>query len=161
MTISPDGRRIAGVSGKTIQQWDAESGDAVGPPMEGSDRQVDIAYSPDGRHLVSICADSTLRFWDTTTGSQVGEAVDTTAAGKASHVKFSHDGRRIFLAATQATLDGNPPFVGGGIWQLPAPAAWMDALCDKLASNPSHEQWKDWISPDVSYRELCPGKPSP
>ncbi|MER7453581.1 TIR domain-containing protein [Nocardia beijingensis] len=161
MSISADGRRIAGASGKTIQQWDAESGEAVGPPMEGSDRQVDIAYSPDGRHLVSICADSTLRFWDTTTGRQVGEAVDTTAVGKADYVKFSHDGRRIFISAAQVSLDGNPPFVGGGIWQLPAPTAWVDALCDKLATNPSHEQWKDWISPDVPYRELCRGKPSP
>lgn len=161
MTVSPDGRRIAGASGKTIQQWDAESGEAVGPPMEGSDRQIDIVYSPDGRHLVSICADSTLRFWDTTTGRQVGEAVDTTAVGKANYVKFSHDGRRVFIGAAQISLDGKPPFVGGGIWQLPAPTAWMDALCDKLATNPSHEQWKDWISPDVPSRELCPGKPSP
>ncbi|MFE9324518.1 hypothetical protein ACIHDR_09870 [Nocardia sp. NPDC052278] len=42
---------------------------------------------------------------------------------------------------------------------LPAPVAWADVLCDKLAANPSREQWNDWISPDIAYIELCPGKP--
>lgn len=168
MTLSPDGRHIAAESRTIIQEWDAESGEAVGPPIHGpAQEDVDIAYSPDGRYLVSICAqeylpcqdDNTLRFWDIASGRQIGEPVDTTAAGRTANVKFSHDGRRVFVAASEVSLDGNPPFVGGGIWQVPAPAAWADALCDKLASNPSHEQWNDWISPDIPYRELCPGKP--
>lgn len=170
MTISPDGRRIAAADGATIRQWDAESGETVGPGMEGYNAaevdQLELDYSPDGRYLVSLCVmesgncgDNTLRFWDTISGRQIGEPVDTTAAGGTKGVEFSRDGRRVFITATSVSLDGNPPHVGGGLWQLPAPAAWADALCDKLTSNPSREQWNIWISPDIPNQELCPGKP--
>ncbi|WP_433623975.1 TIR domain-containing protein [Nocardia sp. CA-120079] len=160
MKVSPDGRRIAAASWGTLQQWDAESGEAVGPPMKGHDDQVlDIAYSPDGRYLVSVSSDYTVRFWDTTDGRQIGEPVDTTPAGTTVQVSFTHDGRRVLVASVETSLDGKPPFIGGGAWQLPAPAAWADVLCDKLAVNPSREQWNDWISPDIAYIELCPGKP--
>ncbi|MRH92380.1 TIR domain-containing protein [Nocardia sp. SYP-A9097] len=167
MKISPDDRLIATANWNGIQQWDAETGDAVGPPIGvPDDQRVAIAYSPDGHYLASTCAerhsactDYTLRIWDTTSGRQIGEPVDIAAAGMTAKVNFSHDGRRIFLTATEVSLNGNPPFIGGGIWQLPAPAAWADVLCDKLVTNPSHQQWTDWISPDIPYQELCPGKP--
>jgi hypothetical protein len=32
-------------------------------------------------------------------------------------------------------------------------------LCDKLTANMSHRQWRDWVSPDIGYRTLCPGLP--
>ena len=160
MTISPDGRRIAAASFKYIQQWDAESGETVGPQMEGHGEPVnDLAYSPDGTYLVSTSTDNTVRFWDADTGDQIGEPIVTTPAGKTSLVDFSHDGRRVFVVAQRVSLDGNPPFVGGGIWQLPAPAAWKDVLCDKLTSNPSDEEWRNWISPDIDYVPLCDDKP--
>lgn len=34
-------------------------------------------------------------------------------------------------------------------------------LCDKLTTNMSHQQWREWISPDIKYIELCPGLPAP
>ena len=159
MAVSPDGRRIATVRKNTLQQWDADSGEAAGPPMLGHSEAVqDVAYSPDGRYLVSASMDNTLRFWDSASGHQIGEPVDITAVGAAFRVHFSRDGRRVFLSASLYTLDFKA-WVGGGIWQLPAPAAWKDTLCDKLTSNPSPARWNEWISPDVDYIELCPGKP--
>ena len=159
MAISPDGRRIGAASVNTVNQWDAESGEAAGPPMVGHNEVVEgITYSPDGRYLVSVSADNTLRFWDTASARQIGEPVDTAAVGRTANVDFSRDGRRVFVAARSMSLDGRPPIVGGGIWELPGPGAWIDSLCDKLSSNPSDERWTDWISPDVPYIELCPGK---
>jgi WD40 repeat protein len=160
MAISPDGRRFAAASAREVQQWDAQSGAAVGPPLTGHNEDVEgITYSPDGRYLVSIAADNTLRFWDTSSGGQIGRPVDTSAVGQTVNVDFSHDGRRVFVAAQRMSLDGMPPFVGGGIWELPGPAAWTDALCGKLTSNPGQQRWKEWISPDIPYVGLCPGKP--
>ncbi|HWY01046.1 MAG TPA: hypothetical protein VNY55_14520, partial [Mycobacterium sp.] len=151
--LSPDGRRIAAATPFTIQQWDADTGEPIGAPMLGNnDKKInDIAYSPDGRYLVSISQDQTVRFWDTTSGQQIGEPVDITAIGLSLHVQFSHDARRVFMAALPESLSGSSPFVGGGIWQIPAPTVWADRLCAKLVLNPSDQQWKEWISPDVPY----------
>ena len=35
------------------------------------------------------------------------------------------------------------------------------ALCAKLTTNMSHQQWSDWVSPDIDYIEVCPGLPIP
>jgi WD40 repeat protein len=159
--LSPDGRRIAAATPFTIQQFDLDTGEPVGSPMLGNnDKRInDITYSPDRRYLVSISEDRTLRFWDTTSGEQIGEPVDITAVGATQYVHFSHDARRVFIRAIPVSLSGSPPYVGGGIWQIPAPTVWVDALCAMLVSNPSDAQWKDWISPDIPYQEPCRGKP--
>jgi hypothetical protein len=34
-------------------------------------------------------------------------------------------------------------------------------LCDKLSTNMSHKQWRDWVSPAIDYITLCPGLPGP
>jgi WD40 repeat protein len=158
--LSPDGRRIAAATPLSIQEWDADTGNPVRSPMLGNNEKVinDIAYSPDGRYLVSISQDRTLRFWDTASARQIGEPVDITVVGGTVYVGFTHDARRVFITARQMSLSGSPPFVGGGIWQIPAPAIWADALCDKLVSNPSDQQWRDWISPDLDYQQPCTGK---
>ena len=44
----------------------------------------------------------------------------------------------------------------------PAGASPAD-LCDKLTANMSHQQWRDWVSPDIGYpsQPACPGPPVP
>jgi WD40 repeat protein len=160
MNISHDGRRIAAADGTAIQQWDAASGEPVSDKLSGHDDFVqNVEYSPDDSLLVSVSTDRTLRFWDTATGDQIGEPIVTIPVGAAQFVDFSPDGRRVFVVAQRLSLDNNPPFVGGGIWQIPAPAAWKDAVCDKVTSNPSDKEWKDWVSEDIPNRELCPDHP--
>ncbi|MGW6728625.1 nSTAND1 domain-containing NTPase [Nocardia sp. NPDC055029] len=160
MALRDDNQRIAVADGLTIRQWDTESGNVVGEPFEGHDEKLDsISYSPDGRYLVSASTDHTVRFWDADTGRQIGEPIVTAPLGPTPLVDFSEDGRRVFVFAQRVALDEASPFEGGGIWQLPAPAAWRDAICDKLTSNPSDELWKNWVSNDIPYSELCRGKP--
>ena len=79
--------------------------------------------------------------------------------GQATFASFSNDGHWVYVVAQGVTLNGEGPAVGGGIWQLPAPAEWEHALCEKLTVNPSDQQWKAWISPYTPYTEVCPGKP--
>jgi hypothetical protein len=45
------------------------------------------------------------------------------------------------------------------VW--PGPAAWPEMLCDKLSANMSHQQWRDWIAPDINYIQACPNLPVP
>ena len=35
------------------------------------------------------------------------------------------------------------------------------ALCAKLSTNMSRQQWRDWVSRDINYIEACPGLPVP
>jgi WD40 repeat protein len=148
MALSPDGKRLAVADNNYIQEWDADGGKTVGPVIKGRGHAAeDIGYGGGGRYLVTIGTDQTVRFWDLAAGTQLGDAVDVTAAGMGEGITFSADDRRVFITAR-------------GIWQVPGPAGWADALCDKLVANPTEEQWKSWVSadPNIGYTDVCPGK---
>jgi hypothetical protein len=34
-------------------------------------------------------------------------------------------------------------------------------LCAKLTANMSHQQWRDWVSPDIEYQQACPNLSTP
>ena len=55
VAFSPDGKRIvSGSRDKTIQLWDAETGEMLQPPLEGHKDEVQaVAFSPDGKCIVS------------------------------------------------------------------------------------------------------------
>ena len=68
LDISPDGRVLASASGfdhTTIHIWDT----ATGKPFKELDGHTvcvyDLAFTRDGRHLISAAGDQTIRFWDT------------------------------------------------------------------------------------------------
>jgi WD40 repeat protein len=62
---------------KTIRIWDAETGAAVGKPLEGhTDCVWSVAYSPDGQHIISGSDDKTIRIWDAETGAAVGKPLE-------------------------------------------------------------------------------------
>ena len=87
-----------------IQRRDADTGQPLGQPLTGHTSFVfSVAFSPDGKRIVSGSADNTLRLWP---------------------------------AYADATM-----------------------LCDKLTTNMSHKQWRDWVSPDIDYIKVCPDLP--
>jgi WD40 repeat protein/serine/threonine protein kinase len=144
--ISPDNQLIAYVRGGMIQFCDAFA-DARGKkkgldPKIGSGTEL-IAFSPDGRQIVSTHADQSIRIWDVKTGRQIGYA----APGKlATGLAVFPDGRRVLisfsgptfvwdLATNQQTrqapgfgtsiavsADGRRALIGGGnlmqIWEM-------------------------------------------
>jgi WD40 repeat protein len=49
----------------SIRIWDADTGAAIGRPLEGHTHYVrSVAYSPDGRRIISGSGDRTIRIWD-------------------------------------------------------------------------------------------------
>ena len=106
IAFSADSQRLAGGSGNyTLSVWNARSGkllktfglekshpEVVGGPV----RVVFVAFSPDGRRLVSFARyEYTLRVWDVRTGSLLKTLKDRTV--EADSAAFSSDGQILAL----------------------------------------------------------------
>jgi DNA-binding beta-propeller fold protein YncE len=149
VAFSPDGKRIAsGSADNTVRVWDAATGHPVGQPLTGHTGTVfSVAFSPDGTRIASGSADQTVRLWDPATGHPIGDPL-TGHTGSVRSVAFSPDGTRIASASDDHTVRLWPAF----------PDA-VSALCAKLTTNMNHEQWRDWVSPDIDYIESSLGLP--
>jgi WD40 repeat protein len=105
----PDGRRVAaaGSEGRrhTVRAWDAATGREAFAIPAGPDHFAlpfqAVAFTPDGRYLVTGKADGVLQVWDGGTGEPVGTL--GTHDREVRGVVFSRDGRH--LATTSG--DGN------------------------------------------------------
>jgi WD40 repeat protein len=144
------GRHSGIVSGswdKTLRVWDAGTGQPIGGPLTGHHAAVfSVAFSPDGRRIVSGSGDTALRLWDADTGQPTGQPLIGHTKVVFS-VAFSPDGERIVSGSSDETLR---------LWPAPPSAAWSALLCDKLTANMSHKQWRDWVSPEISYIQCVP-----
>ena len=115
--FSTDGTRMVSVSGNTLQLWNAVSGGSIGKPLKGhSDDVNSVAFSSDGRLLVSASNDKTLRLWDAVIGEPIGGPLRGHTAAVTA-VAFSPDGKRIVSASADKTLRLWDPNTGKPIGQ--------------------------------------------
>ncbi|KIK66916.1 hypothetical protein GYMLUDRAFT_1023890 [Collybiopsis luxurians FD-317 M1] len=96
IALSPDGKKIvSGSIDNSMQIWDAETGAAIGSPLQGHTNQVtSVAFSPDGRKIVSGSKDSSLRIWNGESGAAIGNPLRGHSRDVTS-VSFSPDGQKI------------------------------------------------------------------
>jgi WD40 repeat protein len=151
VAFSPDGTRIvSGSSDWTIRLWDAATNQPIGRPMtEHTGAVLSVAFSPDGARIVSGSVDDTIRLWDAATNQPIGPPF-TGHTDFVSSVAFSPDGTLIVSGSGDSTLREWPAFPDT-----------VTAICAKLTANMSRQQWRDWVSPDIDYIEVCPGLPIP
>jgi WD40 repeat protein len=159
VAFSPDEHRIAsGGYDKTVRLWNANNGNAIGPPLTGPTDEVDsVTFSPDGHVIASGSADGTLRLWNADSGQQIGPPLTGHNAAVNSGA-FSPDGRWFASGSSRDfTLR---------LW--PGPAAWPELLCSKLSANMTHKQWhgckiaaRSGLSCGAAVRRMQGGPASP
>ncbi|HSN86257.1 MAG TPA: TIR-like protein FxsC, partial [Thermoanaerobaculia bacterium] len=90
---SPDASLLAAGVGKTLRLWDVHSGREIRRFQGHQDIVWSVAFSPDGRTLVSGGRDAVIRLWDLTTG--VESRCLKVSGGTVRSVIFHPDGRKI------------------------------------------------------------------
>ncbi len=85
---------------KTLRLWEAASGRELAR-FEGHSKWVtSVAFSPDGRHIISGSWDNTLRLWEAVSGRDLGEVERTKATAEAEAVAKEAERRRVSIAAS-------------------------------------------------------------
>lgn len=112
VAYSPDGRTVASAGNDAvIKLWDGASGallKTLTGHIRGRNKKAEftgvyaVAFSPDGKKLVSAGADGAINLWDTVTGKEIrslrGHDGDVTS------VAFSPDGRALVSGGWDGTV---------------------------------------------------------
>ncbi len=93
LACSPDGKRLASITGKTICLWDVATGKKIGH-CDGHYSDISsVSWSPDSKRVASASWDGTIRVWNPTTGKQIHGI--KAARGYIDSLAWSPDGKML------------------------------------------------------------------
>jgi WD40 repeat protein len=92
------------ITNHPVRIWDQETGLAAAEPFVGHTGVVmSIAFSPDGKYIVSASHNRTVRVWDAVTGNPVGRPFEGHK-GAVYCVAFSPNGKHIVSGSYDRTI---------------------------------------------------------
>ena len=152
VAFSPDGQRIvSGYADNTVQLWNAITGVPLGNPLVHGDATSSqlifdqtvtaynsvnsVAFSPDGKYIISGSGDNTVRVWDANTGKSVYKPLQGHTNPVYS-VAYSPDGKYIVSGGPDTTIL---------IWDAKRGIRIGNLLIDKLFDEPVAEAHPGWV----------------
>jgi WD40 repeat protein len=161
IAFSSDGKILASGSwDNTIILWDVSTQQPIGQSLALLKHPVQklivmgiqvgskepgpsIAFSPDGKTLVSGSTDGTIILWDAVTRQPIGP---TPAEPPVYSVAFSPDGKMFASGSSDSTII---------LWDLDL-ESWKSRACYIANRNLTRAEWAQYIDPDSSkYRATC------
>jgi len=108
--VAPDNQHVAvGYGPYSVIFWDSVKQEAV-KILEGhTNWVVSLAFSPDGKRLISGAGDSTARVWDLESGEEIGRIRFEGGSTYIDSVGFSPDGKSVLAATEGYLLIANAP----------------------------------------------------
>jgi WD40 repeat protein len=105
--LSPDGKTIALSVHKgnaaEVRFWDRDTGKSVGAFKHPMQWVRHLAYSPDGKVLLTV-GDDNVRLWDTATHMPIGELIRVEPPIQGGRLPFSLDNKRLLVANYRVAL---------------------------------------------------------
>jgi WD40 repeat protein len=105
-----------------------------------------LAFSSDGKYVVSGSWDDTARVWEASTG---GEIARMTHDNNVSSLTFSPDGKYVVSGSLDDTAR---------VW-IYRPDDLIDSACSRVTRNLTRAEWKLYIRDTMPYQAVCPNLP--
>jgi len=103
MAFSPDGSRFAIARGRLVVVYDVARRRPLASWKNPTPKYVlSLAFSPDGRTLITVSNDTVARLWDVETGCE--KAALAWGAGQLKAVAFAPDGMRAAASGKKGTI---------------------------------------------------------
>ncbi len=148
VALTPDGKRLAAPGDDhSVNVWDPQTGELIGSFRVHSSRILSIAFSPDGRRIVSSAEGHpfAVKVWDAHTGK-----MELTLQGHTNNVGtacFSSDGQRIATGSYDNTAKLWDAKTGAELLTLRGPSQTVRCLAfspDGRRIATARGAWENW-----------------